>query len=438
MTKEFGVSATLVNLTIALYMLAMSIFPLWWSSFSETLGRRNMYVISFFLNILFCLLSALSVNIAMLIVFRMLSGGASASVQAVGAGTIADIWEPRERGRAMGIFYLGPLMGPMLGPVLGGVLAQYYGWRSTAYFLTVYGVIVFVLTLFVLPETLERRKSSPPSPPPTGPTAAADDNANLSRVTSTARSVQTRSKKAAKELKRWLVDPLEIITYLRFPPVLCSVYYSAITFGSLYVLNIAVQSSFSRAPYGFDSVILGLLYLPGSVGYAVTSILGGRWIDKIMIRAAERAGRRDADGALVLLPEDRMGINAWIAASLYPASLVWFGWAAQRGVHWAVPSAANFCFGLSSMLIFSAVTTMLTEFMPRRSSAGVALNNFVRNILSCTGGVVGQPLIDAMGVGWLMTTLGLVCWISGNLTIWLLRRNSRKWRVQMDRALGDE
>ena len=54
------------------------------------------------------------------------------------------------------------------------------------------------------------------------------------------------------------------------------------------------------------------------------------------------------------------------------------------------------------------------------------------------GGVVGQPLIDAMGVGWLMTTLGLVCWISGNLTIWLLRRNSRKWRVQMDRALGDE
>ena len=179
MTKEFGVSATLVNLTIALYMLAMSIFPLWWSSFSETLGRRNMYVISFFLNILFCLLSALSVNIAMLIVFRMLSGGASASVQAVGAGTIADIWEPRERGRAMGIFYLGPLMGPMLGPVLGGVLAQYYGWRSTAYFLTVYGVIVFVLTLFVLPETLERRKSSPPSPPPTGPTAAADDNAPL-------------------------------------------------------------------------------------------------------------------------------------------------------------------------------------------------------------------------------------------------------------------
>lgn len=38
----------------------------------------------------------------MLIVFRILGGGAAASVQAVGAGTIADLWEPFERGRAMG------------------------------------------------------------------------------------------------------------------------------------------------------------------------------------------------------------------------------------------------------------------------------------------------------------------------------------------------
>lgn len=434
MTKEFDVSATTVNLTIALYMLAMSIFPLWWSSFSETLGRRNIYIVSFFLNIIFSLLSGLSVNIGMLIAFRILSGGASASVQAVGAGTVADIWEPKERGRAMGIFYLGPLMGPMLGPVVGGILAQYYGWRSTAYFLTCYGAIVFILTLFALPETLSQKKQVVP----TLPSAAAEGTANdLSRVTSTARSVQIKTKRVAAMFKRCFVDPLEVVTYLRFPPVLCTIYYSAITFGTLYVLNIAVQSAFSKPPYGFSSIILGLLYLPGSVGYFVTSVVGGRWIDQIMIRAAERAGRYDPDGNLILLPEDRMGVNAWVAASLYPASLVWFGWTAAFGVHWAAPAVANFFFGLSSMLVFGAVTTMLTEFLPRRSSSGVALNNFVRNIFSCTGGIVGQPLIDAVGVGWLMTILGLVCWISGNIAIWLLKRNSQKWRVQMDRALNN-
>ncbi|KAI1402989.1 major facilitator superfamily transporter multidrug resistance [Hypoxylon fuscum] len=427
MSKDLGASPTVVNLTVALYMLAMSIFPLWWSSFSETLGRRNIYISSFFLNIVFSLLSGLSVNIAMLIVFRLLSGGAAASVQAVGAGTIADIWESRERGRAMGYFYLGPLMGPLLAPIIGGALTEAFGWRSTVWFLTAYGAVVFVFVLFCIPETLAKRRP--------GPIAQTSQPEGLSRV-STTRSVQVRSKQAAVWLKRCFIDPLEVITYLRFPAVAITVYYAAITFGSLYVLNITIQSAFSQAPYGYSAIIIGLLYLPSSLGYFAASLLGGRWIDRIMVRAAEKAQRYDANGKLIYLPEDRMRENAWISATLYPGALIWSGWTTYYGVHWTAPCVANFFFGFGSMLVFSAATTMLTEFMPRRSSSGVALNNFVRNIFSCTGGIVGQPLIDAMGVGWLMTTLGLIAWLSGNVSIYLLRKNSRKWREQMDKALN--
>ncbi|KAI2625060.1 MFS general substrate transporter [Hypoxylon sp. NC1633] len=429
MSKDLNASATVVNLTVAFYMLAMSIFPLWWSSFSETLGRRNIYLSSFFLNVIFSLMTGLSVNISMLIVFRILSGGAAASVQAVGAGTIADIWEPRERGRAMGYFYLGPLMGPLLAPIIGGVLTEAFGWRSTSWFLTAYGAVVLILVLFCVPETLAKRRTAAVVEP-----APADD---LSRV-STTRSVQLRTKQMAASLKRCFLDPLEVITYLRFPAVAITVYYAAITFGSLYVLNIAIQSAFSKAPYSYPAIIIGLLYLPGSMGYFAASILGGRWIDRIMVRAAEKARRYDSHGKLIYLPEDRMRENAWISATLYPAALIWSGWTTQYGVHLAAPCVANFFFGVGSMLVFSAATTMLTEFMPRRSSSGVALNNFVRNIFSCTGGIIGQPLIDVMGVGWLMTMVGLVSWLSGNICIWLLRKNSRKWREQMDKALNQQ
>ena len=98
----------------------MSIFPVWWSSFSETSGRRAVYIASFGLFCIWNVLAAVSNSIAMFIVMRILSGGSSAAVQAVGAGTIADIWEVKERGRAMGIFYLGPLCGPLLSPIIGG------------------------------------------------------------------------------------------------------------------------------------------------------------------------------------------------------------------------------------------------------------------------------------------------------------------------------
>lgn len=110
-SKDFNTSATITNLSIAMYILSMGIFPLWWSSFSETFGRRTIYLVSFSIGILFNVLSAISTSITMLVIMRTLGGGAAASVQAVGAGTIADIWEVQERGKAMGIFYLGPLCG---------------------------------------------------------------------------------------------------------------------------------------------------------------------------------------------------------------------------------------------------------------------------------------------------------------------------------------
>jgi multidrug resistance protein len=137
--RTLHTDATTTNLAVALYMLSMAIFPLWWSAFSETSGRRSIYLISFALFILFAVLSAVANSISMLIVVRLLSGGAAASVQAVGAGTIADIWETHERGRAMGIFYLGPLCGPLLAPIIGGVLGQAFNWRATQWALAIYG-----------------------------------------------------------------------------------------------------------------------------------------------------------------------------------------------------------------------------------------------------------------------------------------------------------
>ena len=95
-------------------MLALGLFPLWWSAASERIGRRTVYVISFALWVVFNVLCATSQHIIELIIMRIMAAGAGASVQAVGAGTLADIYIPQERGKAMGWFYIGPLMGPLI------------------------------------------------------------------------------------------------------------------------------------------------------------------------------------------------------------------------------------------------------------------------------------------------------------------------------------
>ncbi|KAG0652254.1 MFS transporter 2 [Hyphodiscus hymeniophilus] len=433
LSADLDVSPTVANLSVALYMLSMSIFPLWWSSFSETLGRRTIYLVSFALFTIWNIVAAESTSITMLIIMRVLGGGASASVQAVGAGTIADIWESFERGKAMGLFYLGPLLGPLLAPIIGGVLTEVWDWRATQWFQAIYGGVLFLILTFCLPETLAR----PREPVPVQPIADEKEaRPALTRI-STRQSVHVKTKKAAKIFKRCIIDPLSVLAYLRFPAVLITVYLASITFGSLYMLNISIQQTFSEAPYNFKVIIVGLLYIPNSLGYLLSSVLGGRWTDLIMHREARKAGRYDEHGKLILRPEDRLRENAWMAAVMFPGAMIWYGWSADKGVHWIVPMIANFFFGVGSMVIFGCVTTMLTEFMPRRSSSGVAVNNFIRNIFSCVGTFVASPLINAIGDGWLFTGLGIICWISAFAVIWAMKRFGPRWRIEMDKKLND-
>lgn len=363
-TTTFNSTPTVVNLSVAMYMLSMSIFPLWWSSFSETLGRRTIYLSSFLLFLVFNIVSAVSTNISMFVIFRLLSGGAAASVQAVGAGTIADVWEVKERGTAMGIFYLGPLCGPLISPILGGVLAQELGWRSTQWALAIFGALLILFILFCLPETLGARKAlaqEAAEEVQMGNGEKGSDNTPESQLarTKTAQSVAMKSKKYLAMLRRAFLDPLRIILYLRFPAVATSVAYASITFGSLYMLNISVQRTFSGDPYNYSTIIVGLLYIPNSMGYFLASLFGGRWVDNIMHREARKAGRYDERGRLKFVPEDRMKENAWLGAFLYPAGLIMYGWTARYGVNTAAPMIANFFFGVGSMLIFALVSKQM-------------------------------------------------------------------------------
>ena len=98
---------------------------------------------------------------------------------------------------------------------------------------------------------------------------------------------------------------------------------------------------------------------------------------------------------------------------------------------------ANFFFGIGSMLITSVSTTMLTEFMPSKGSAGMAINNFCRNLCVFGATIAADPAIDAIGNGWLFTILGLWALSTGGLVLVAMNRRSGRWREEMVKALGE-
>ena len=97
------------------------------------------------------------------------------------------------------------------------------------------------------------------------------------------------------------------------------------------------EHGFTRQLYSWSPAIVGLTYTPSALGYLLGSVLGSRWTDYIMQRAAHKAGRIDKDGNPTLIPEDRIREIAVVAGINYPLGLLWWRWTTDKRVFWIAP-----------------------------------------------------------------------------------------------------
>ena len=58
---------------------------------------------------------------------------------------LTSVFQPGERGRAIGINITATYLGLSLGPVIGGLLTHYLGWRSIFAFLVPFGIVSLIL-----------------------------------------------------------------------------------------------------------------------------------------------------------------------------------------------------------------------------------------------------------------------------------------------------
>ncbi len=270
----------------------------------------------------------------MLIAMRVLSASAASSVQSVGAGSVADVWAVEERGTAMGIFYIGQLaVGTLLGPLIGGLLTEEWGWRATQWFLAIYAAIVLILIVLCLPETSARAEIHTSSVSDT--MNAIDEKQSLGEEALRQSDLHSRPK--VKTFIQLVVEPFHVLTYLRFAAISTTIFIASMAFGTLGLLNVSIQETFSHSPYSLSTIVIGCLYIPIGSGNIFGSVFGGRWSDSIMRRQARKHARYDASGELVYKVEDRVAENAWIAVTSYAGLLVLYGWVVEKGVHWVVP-----------------------------------------------------------------------------------------------------
>ena len=135
-------------------MIFQGLTPGIFAAVSDSVGRRPTFIVCFVIYVAANIGLALTDTFWLLMLLRAIQATGNSATVALGAGVIADIASPHERGGYLGIFGVGPLTGPSLGPVIGGALAQSLGWRSIFWFLAIFGGVFMGFLLLFLPETL--------------------------------------------------------------------------------------------------------------------------------------------------------------------------------------------------------------------------------------------------------------------------------------------
>lgn len=127
---EFNNSSTEAStFVVSIFVLGFAFGPLLMAPLSEIYGRTPVYHICNSLFVLFMVGCALSQNVGMLMAFRFLSGFVGVAVVTCGSGSIADMVPAEQRGGAMAVWSIGPMLGPVVGPVCAGFLVEAKGWR---------------------------------------------------------------------------------------------------------------------------------------------------------------------------------------------------------------------------------------------------------------------------------------------------------------------
>ncbi|KAI8277467.1 MFS antiporter QDR3 [Colletotrichum sp. SAR 10_98] len=127
--STFETSATVINISNAVYLTFMGLSAFIWGPYADIFGRRPAYLSSVALFLVFTIGTALAPQLEVFFLFRALTAFQGTAFLILGSTCISDIYHPTERATSLGWFLSGVAFGPAFGPVLGGIVVTYTTWR---------------------------------------------------------------------------------------------------------------------------------------------------------------------------------------------------------------------------------------------------------------------------------------------------------------------
>ncbi|KAE9404127.1 MFS polyamine transporter [Gymnopus androsaceus JB14] len=406
---EFGITSdVIINMITSIFVLGFAIGPLLMGPLSEMYGRSRVVQLGNMFFLVFNFVCGFSQNQTQLIIFRFLAGIGGSAPLTIGAAVVGDTFHPEERGRAIAIYALGPMVGPAVGPVIGAWIVARVSWRWVFWATSIFDVAVQALGAILLQETfapvlLERKarklaksantdSEKGPGKPPVYRTIYDSEARNWKYIVKTA-----------------LTRPFML--FFREPILQLLGVYMAFIYGIFYIFITTMPDIFINI-YDESIGIMGLNYFALGLGLAFASWVNSKTMDKIYMYYKNKNNG-------VGEPEYR--VPTIVPASIFfPIGMLIAGWAAQEHVHWIVVDIGIFFVGVGMILAFQAIQVYIVDVFTLYAASGIAAVSCLRALCGFGFPLFATAMFDNLGYGKGSTILACIAIGVGCPAPWIL------------------
>ena len=294
----FGADIHEVQWVLTAYIVAQGVAVPTAAYFADTLGIKRFYIISLGAFTLGSALCGLAWSLPILIVFRVLQGLGGAALFPLSITFLFREFPPQERGTAMGFFGVPALLAPALGPTLGGYLVTFVDWQAIFFINVPIGIIAIILSILFIREY---RPEGQTRFDPVGfifvslgliallyglSSASTDGWGSTTVIGFLSVGFLSLAIFVAAELiiaNRGGQPLLDLRLFANGPfraGIIANLFVIFSLFGGLFLFPLYLQNI--RGLSAFQS---GLILLPQALAAMVSTIIGGRLVDRIGVRA---------------------------------------------------------------------------------------------------------------------------------------------------------
>lgn len=302
-------------------------------------------------------------------------------------GLLSDTFYPEQRGKAISIYSLAPLLGPAIGPIAGGFIAQNTTWRWCFWSTTIFTGVVQLFGLFYLQETY-------------APKLLAVKRDKLRKETGNM-ELHTEYDNPDRTLSKTLRVAMQRPFRLLFtqPIVIVLACYMAYLYGLMY-LTLSTFPRLWTGGYGESTGVGSLNFISMGLGFFL-----GTQITAPLNDGLYRRLKKKNNG--VGKPEFRVPMMV-PASLLVPIGLFWYGWSAQAKVHWIMPNIGACLFCAGTIIGFQCIQTYLVDSYTRFAASAIAAATVLRSLAGFGFPLFAGAMFDALDFGWGNSLLGFI------------------------------